>query len=99
MREKPRKAAWKPVDYEVADIYALKALGQGKASEGQQKRALDWILKYAAGRLDGNPYRSDADGGERETAFALGRNFVADQIEKLVGMPNELMQRMKDSEH
>lgn len=92
---KPRRRAWLPPDYTVQDIGALKALAQGIASEGQQKRALRWILDKACGRLDGTPFRSDADGGERETSFDLGRRFVADQIVKMVEFDNGAMEALK----
>lgn len=92
---KPRRRAWLPPDYEVPDIGALKALAEGVASEGQQKRALRWILDKACGRLDGTPFRSDADGGERETAFDLGRRFVAEQIVKMVTYDTTAMEKLK----
>jgi hypothetical protein len=45
------------------------------ANDGQQARALDWILKSACG--DGLwPFRES----QRETDIALGRQFVGQQI-------------------
>jgi hypothetical protein len=36
---------WKPAPYDEADTYAIKALAAGVANEGQQKRALKWIIE------------------------------------------------------
>lgn len=62
-----------PVTYALA--LALRALHQGKADEAQQRMVLDWIVQDAAGRRH-FPYHP----GDRDTAFALGRYFVAEQI-------------------
>lgn len=75
---------YKPSPCEKADIYALKALTAGVASEGQQKRALQWILKVACGIGD-NTYYPDS---ERDTTFAEGKRFVGLEIVSLINMPN-----------
>lgn len=62
-----------PVTYQVA--IALRALRDGTANEGQQKMALEWIVGDAAGKRY-FPYHDN----ERDTSFALGRLFVAEQI-------------------
>jgi hypothetical protein len=64
-----------PAPFTSADATALQAVASGTANDGQQKRALDWILKSACG-LPVWPYRAD----ERETCVALGRQFVGQQI-------------------
>lgn len=78
----PASAAWRPVDYEDADIYAIRALAAGVANEGQQKRALEWIINKAAGTYDLS-FRPGGAEGARETDFAEGRRFVGSQIVKL----------------
>ena len=75
-------AAWRPADYEDADIYAIRALAAGNATEGQQKRALEWIIHKAAGTYDLS-FRPGGAEGARETDFAEGRRFVGSQIVKL----------------
>lgn len=82
---KPRDAAWKPVDYGSRDVEAVKALANGEATPEQQKLVLDWIVNMAAGTYELS-FRSDQDGGDRETAFAEGRRFVGMQVVKLVNM-------------
>jgi len=91
---KPRDPAWKPVDYRHTDVIALKALSEGKANEAQQKSVLDWIVHVAAGTYELS-YRSDADGGERETAFAEGRRFVGLQVVKMVNMPPQMVAELR----
>ena len=54
---------------------SMKALFAGDAEGHQQKLALDWIIRQAADR-DGFHYYPR----ETDTAFALGRKFVGDQI-------------------
>ena len=61
------------------DASALQALAAGKANEGQQRRALDWIMKGACA-LPLWPYSES----QRETDIALGRHFVGQQIAGLL---------------
>lgn len=91
---KPRDPAWKPVDYSESDVLAMKALATGTANESQQKQAIDWLIRVAAGTYELS-FRSDADGGERETAFAEGRRFVGLQVVKMVNMPPELVAQLR----
>ncbi|HNP15634.1 MAG TPA: hypothetical protein PKI99_04165 [Terrimesophilobacter sp.] len=74
-----------------ADIYAIKALSTGTASDAQQKRALTWILEQAS-RYDELSYEP-GEIGRRDTDFAEGRRFVGLQIAKLIRMPPEVAER------
>ena len=94
MARKPRDAAWLPAIYEAEDVEALQALSKGIADPAQQGRALKWIVETAA-ETYGLSYRSDGEGGERETAFALGRVFVGQQIVKLVNMAPVLVAQLR----
>jgi len=71
-------APYIPVDYLAADAAAIQALMIGEAEPEQQKRALAFIINNIAGTYQFNYYPS-----ERDTAFALGRTFVGQQIVKL----------------
>src|SRR3990167_7718515 len=71
----PQPHGSEPAGFTSTDVTALQALASGTANDGQQKRALDWILKSACG-LPVWPYRAD----ERETCVALGRQLVGQQI-------------------
>ena len=92
---KPRDAAWLPPDYEMRDIEAIRAVHAGVADAAQQARALDWIVKSAAGAYELS-FRSDGEGGERETAFAEGRRFVGMQVLKMINMPPALVAKLRD---
>ena len=67
-----------PAQYDLADAGAIQALMRGDATEDQQRRALKWIVESAAGCYDFHYYSS-----ERDTAFALGRAFVGQQVVKM----------------
>lgn len=79
------------------DAGAIQALAKGVANEGQQIRALNWILKGAC--ADGLwPYRDNP----RETDVGLGRNFVAQQIVGLMKVNISQLAKREDrgeSEH
>ena len=72
-------APYVPAKWDDADVLALQALQLGEASEAQQKRALKWLIEIAAGTYEFHYYPS-----ERDTAFALGRAFVGQQVVKLL---------------
>lgn len=94
---KPRKPAWLPADYSFADVVAVQAVARGDASPDQQRRALDWVINTAAGAYEIS-YRSDRDGGDRETAFAEGRRFVGLQVVKLVNLPAAAKEKLRSDE-
>ncbi len=68
-----------PPPYDLPHISAFQALQRGDASPDQQKLALDWLIKVGAGAYEFHYYPSD-----RDTAFALGRAFVGQQVVKLL---------------
>ncbi len=71
-----------PAEYDDTDIRAVQAVAAGKATESQQQQAFAWIVNHAAATYDLH-FRPGAD-GERDTAFALGRAFVGQQIVKMM---------------
>lgn len=76
-------APWRPARWEKADATALKQLHAGTASPEMQKRALGFILDNLCGIQDW-PYRPGGAEAERDTNLALGRQYVAHQILKLI---------------
>ena len=64
-----------PAPFNSSDAAAVQALAAGTANDGQQKRALKWILEGAC-QLPVWAYGKD----ERETYVALGRQLVGQQI-------------------
>jgi hypothetical protein len=70
---------------------SVKALHAGTASPHQQQTALNWIVSEAGGKAF-FPYQPDP----HDTAFALGRLFVADAI---VGLINADLSTLRRAEH
>lgn len=64
---------------------ALKALAGGRASDDQQKRALDFIIRRVC-RADDLSFVPESD---RATAFAEGRRAAGLVIRAIVAMPVE----------
>lgn len=77
--KKPNGAAWYVAAPTRRVTLAIKALAEGNANEGQQKLALEWILKVPCA-MDDWAFRPD----ERETNIALGRQLVGHAILKEV---------------
>lgn len=77
-----------PAAYEVADAAAVQALAEGVADEHQQRRALKWLIEQASITYEFHYYAS-----ERDTAFALGRAFVGQQIVKMLKLNVSKMRR------
>jgi hypothetical protein len=81
MKKPPAIQPWMPAPYDEADTYAIKALMAGKASEGQQQRALSWIINTLCGTYDLS-FRP-GEGGDRDTVFAEGKRHVGMQLVKM----------------
>lgn len=76
-----------PPPYDGADIAALKALREGRADPHQQTLALEWIVHALCGTYD-MPFRPGGEDGRRDTDFACGKQFVGQQIVKLINLPS-----------
>lgn len=70
--------------YDRRDLAAFRALREGRADPYQQVLILEWII-MACGTYE-NPYRPGVDGA-RASDFAAGKQFVGQQIVKLLNMP------------
>jgi hypothetical protein len=66
-------------DFDEADAAALQALQRGDATQDHQQRALKWIIEKGAGLYE-EPYKPT----ERDTNFALGRQYVGRAIVTLL---------------
>lgn len=75
---------WVPGPYDSADIAAFRALREGRAEPYQQQMCLEWII-YISGTYE-NAFRPGPD-GSRATDFAGGKQWVGQQIVKLINMP------------
>lgn len=68
-----------PASYDKDILMAIRACIAGKASEGQQQTAMDWIITKASNLYDVSYRKQDT----HATAFAEGRRFVGNQIVKM----------------
>jgi len=82
-----------PPPYDLADASALQAMQRGEATAEQQSRALKWVIEQAAGTYQFQFYPTD-----RETAFALGRVFVGQQVVKLLTVNISSLRRLEHAE-
>lgn len=69
-----------PAIYDKTVLMAIRACIAGKANEGQQQMAMDWIITKASNLYD----MSYREGDGAATAFAEGRRFVGNQIVKML---------------
>lgn len=67
----------------IEETQALKALGQGRATEYQQKLALSLIMKKFSRVYDIPFIEGSADG----SAFLMGRGFVGNRIDLHLKQP------------
>lgn len=77
-----------PPDYLPHHAAGFKAMQRGDATPHQQQECLKWLIERAAGTYEFHFYP-----GDRETAFALGRAFVGQQIVKLLNLDLALLRR------
>lgn len=68
----------KPAAYDKEVIYAFRALFDGKANAGQQKRALEWLL-FNACHVGVLSFAAS----ERESAFNEGERHIGLQIARM----------------
>lgn len=66
-------------DFDQQDAAAIQALQRGDATPEQQRRALDWIVLFAAATYD-QSFRPGGLDGQRATDFAEGRRFVGNAV-------------------
>lgn len=71
-------------DYDDDVVYAVRAVWNGTANDGQQKLCADWIeFVCGTGRFQDVSYRPGAT-GDRDSAFAEGKRFVGLQLLKML---------------
>ncbi|MBA2707824.1 MAG: hypothetical protein H0U59_08490 [Gemmatimonadaceae bacterium] len=94
VKHPPRPKAWLSPTYVKADVMAIKALAAGNANEGQQKRALAFIINGAASTYELS-YRAESD---RETVFAEGRRFVGLQLIQFMNMSARMLDKLESED-
>jgi len=88
MKKTKSSSPYTPADYEISDIVAVQALINGTADEFQQRRVMQWLIEQASGMYQFHYYQTD-----RDTAFALGRAFVGQQLVKLSKLSTTTLRR------
>jgi hypothetical protein len=68
----------KPAAYDKAVLYAFRALFDGKANDGQQKRAMEWLI-FNACHVGVLSFAAS----ERESAFNEGERHIGLQIARM----------------
>ncbi len=79
---KPLADSW-PHDLSVKEVMAIKSLGAGVANEGQQKLALEVILKRFCGYYELTFHEQS----ERLSAFGEGRRYVGAMLQEALITP------------
>lgn len=74
---------WLPQQCDPADVAALRAVYAGNASEHQQRRAVDFVIKRLCG-VGSLPFVPGGEDGRRATDLALGKQQVGIEILNLV---------------
>lgn len=69
-------------------VGAIKALAKGQARPDQQITAMNFIIEEICRTYD-LPYRPDELGGERDSSFAAGKQFVGFQLRRIIAQPFE----------
>lgn len=82
------RAANEPAPISLFIATAARALAAGTATEHQQKEFVAWLVLQACGNAY-PPYQAS----DRDTAFALGRRFVADQFHGLLTVNLDALRR------
>lgn len=105
---KPPREIWHPPAYADADIRAIQSLALyaqtalippetenpiAAPSPAEVKRALDWIINAACATYDNGFIAADAGG--RVAAFMDGRQFVGQQIVKLMKLKPAIFEKDK----
>jgi hypothetical protein len=84
VRKKPAPlTAWQPPEAILADVIAFKNVAAGRGDTHEQKRVMAFIINDLCRTYD-FPWRPDELGGVRATDLACGRQFVGQQIVKLI---------------
>lgn len=65
-------------------------MAQGQANEHQQKELVKWLVFQACGKAFPAYHATD-----RDTAFVLGRHFVADQFNGLLTVDIDALRRVE----
>jgi hypothetical protein len=80
-----------PVTYEAKHVRLIQALANGDATPEMQRDALRWIIEDVSAAYD-MPYYD----GDRDTAFACGRQYVGKQLVKMTKLIPDRIKPLKE---
>lgn len=97
MAKRPSTASmpWFPPQLTKNEARAIKAVWEGVASEPQQKKVIELIIKRFA-CADDLEFRPDDMGGERASNFASGKRFVGEQVRKWALASGSMIESLPD---
>ena len=88
----PAQNPWEPHPLTKYDCYAVRALMEGKASEGQQRRI--WELLFAMTGARDLEFRPGGEEGRRASDFASGKRFIGLQLAKIITLPASVVEKL-----
>ncbi|HKD26964.1 MAG TPA: hypothetical protein VKC66_13820 [Xanthobacteraceae bacterium] len=80
-----RDRPWQMPPIEDADIFALQAVANGAASNAQQQRAYDYMVRTLC-ETDRMTFWPGGEDGKRATDFAEGKRWVGLQLRRIEKM-------------
>lgn len=86
------KAPWEPPVPTRLQVAALKAFQLGKANEGQQTAAWDYIMALSGVRE--MEFRPGGVEGQRASDFASGKRFVGHTLVALLTAPSSYIEKL-----
>jgi hypothetical protein len=76
---------WQMPRTEDADIFAIQAVANGTASDAQQQRAYDYVVRILC-ETDRMTFWPGGEDGKRATDFAEGKRWVGLQLRRIEKM-------------
>ena len=96
--EVPPNAPYAPARLWSDIVYAVKALGAGEATKEQQGLLLQWVIIDVC-KKDDMSYRPGGLEGDRDSAMAEGKRYVALQFLRALNMPLDKVAEMRAAEN
>jgi len=73
---------WQMPRIEDVDIFAIQAIAEGVANDGQQRRAYDYIVRVLC-ETDRMTFWPGGEDGKRATDFAEGKRWIGVQLRRI----------------
>jgi hypothetical protein len=86
-------APWKIPLTEREDVFAIQAIANGIASDGQQRRAYDYVVRLLC-ESDRMTFWPGGEDGRRASDFAEGKRWVGLQLRRLERMRPDMREQV-----